>query len=229
MPGGWSLRTHGSLATCEEERLRERAEDEHSRKTQINENEGGEGSCQDTIHAPLNRDLDPLRVCDGESAATGPSATDERNTEQEFVKAGILASGLGGQLSEETTIKPMVEIRHDQAPDPRLGPSTFMISRGDGVSTGELHDLLAFRKRYVKNSMLTAVHPPPRHERTEIDGHQIIDMTEKPQAAKGGFNGAFFVMEAEIVDCIDDDDTIRDTMMREWLWETGGARWKVMS
>ena len=91
---------------------------------------------------------------------------------------------------------------------PHLGPETFMITWGDGVSTVDLDALVAFHKDHGKLCTLTAVHPPARYGHIEICGDQITEFTEKPQAAEGWINGAFFVMEPEVADYIEGDDTL---------------------
>ncbi len=143
---------------------------------------------------------------------------------------------------------------------PHLGTDgTFMVTWGDGVATIDLDALVDFHKNHGKICTLTAVHPPARYGHIEIVGDQITEFTEKPQAAEGWINGAFFVMEPEIADYIDDDDTLfereplerlaaegqlmayqhtdfwacmdtmRDKVMLEKLWESGNAPWKVWS
>jgi glucose-1-phosphate cytidylyltransferase len=140
---------------------------------------------------------------------------------------------------------------------PRLGPGTFMVTWGDGVSTVDLERLLEFHRSHGKLCTLTAVHPPARYGHIELDGDQIVEFTEKPQAAEGWINGAFFVMEPEVAEYIDGDDTLfereplerlaangelmaykhddfwacmdtmRDKVMLEKLWDSGKAPWKV--
>ena len=141
---------------------------------------------------------------------------------------------------------------------PHLGDQgTFMVTWGDGLSTIDLDALVEFHRDHGKLCTLTAVHPPARYGHIEIEGDQIIEFTEKPQAAEGWINGAFFVMEPEIADYIDGDDTLfereplerlasdgqlmaykhtdfwacmdtmRDKVMLDKLWESGSAPWKV--
>ena len=134
---------------------------------------------------------------------------------------------------------------------------TFMVTWGDGVSTVDLDRLVEFHRSHGKICTLTAVHPQARYGHIEIVGDQITEFTEKPQAAEGWINGAFFVMEPEIADYIDGDDTLfereplerlaqegqlmayqhtdfwacmdtmRDKVMLEKMWESGEAPWKV--
>src|SRR5688572_4857129 len=80
---------------------------------------------------------------------------------------------------------------------PHLGPDTFMVTWGDGVSTVDLDALVKFHKDHGKICTLTAVRPPARYGHLEIDGDRVVEFTEKPQASEGWINGAFFVMEPE--------------------------------
>ena len=142
---------------------------------------------------------------------------------------------------------------------PHLGPGTCMITWGDGLADVDLDALLEFHKSHGKLCTLTAVHPPARYGHLEIVGDAITEFTEKPQAAEGWINGAFFVMEQGVADYIDDDntlfereplerlakdgelmayqhtgfwacmDTMRDKVMLDKLWTSGAAPWKAWS
>lgn len=139
---------------------------------------------------------------------------------------------------------------------PHIGGETCMVTWGDGVSDVNLHDLLAFHRSHGKLATLTAVRPPARFGALELDGSQITSFSEKPQTGEGWINGAFFVLEPEVFDYIEGDDTqfehaplenlakdgqlmayqhtgfwqcmdtIRDKKLLESLWETD-APWKV--
>jgi glucose-1-phosphate cytidylyltransferase len=140
---------------------------------------------------------------------------------------------------------------------PHIGNETFMATYGDGVSDVNLQDLLAFHKSHGKLVTLTVVHPPARFGHLELDGHQVTEFSEKPQTREGWINSGFFVLEPEIFDYIDGDetswekeplerlakegqvmayqhtsfwqcmDTIRDKKLLETLWQTGKAPWKM--
>ena len=140
---------------------------------------------------------------------------------------------------------------------PYMGDETFMMTWGDGVGAVDLKALLDFHKSHGKMATLTAVRPPARFGHLEIDGNQIIEFSEKPQAAEGWINGAFFVLEPGIADYIDGDDTLfereplmrlaaegqlmayhhddfwacmdtlRDKVMLENLWKTEKAPWRI--
>jgi glucose-1-phosphate cytidylyltransferase len=136
-----------------------------------------------------------------------------------------------------------------------LGDSTFMLTWGDGVSDVDLHSLLAFHRRHGKLATVTAVRPQARYGHFVFDGDRVARFDEKPQTAEGWINGAFFVLEPEVLDYIDGDammfehapmerlardgqlmaykhdgfwacmDTLRDKMKLEELWQSGERPW----
>ncbi len=140
---------------------------------------------------------------------------------------------------------------------PYLGGGTFMLTWGDGVSDVDLDKLLAFHRSHGKLATMTAVRPPARFGHLEINDNKITEFSEKPQTAEGWINGAFFVLEPEIFDYIEGDDTqwekeplerlaaegqlhayihssfwqcmdtIRDKKLLEGLWDAGNAPWKT--
>ena len=140
---------------------------------------------------------------------------------------------------------------------PYLGSGTFMLTWGDGVSDIDLRKLLEFHRAHGKLATLTAVRPPARFGHIELEGDVVSEFSEKPQAREGWINGAFFVLEQEVLDYIDGDetewekeplerlaadgqlmayrhdgfwqcmDTIRDRKLLQSLWDSGSAPWKV--
>ncbi len=140
---------------------------------------------------------------------------------------------------------------------PYLGNRTFMLTWGDGVSTVDLHKLRDFHKSHGKLATVSAVRPPARFGRLEIQADQVVEFSEKPQLGEGWINGAFFVLEPGIFDYIEGDDTqwerepmerlardgqlmayrhtgfwqcmdtLRDKRLLESLWQSGDAPWKV--
>ncbi len=140
---------------------------------------------------------------------------------------------------------------------PYMGDETFMLTWGDGVSTVDLNRLLAFHRAHGRLATMTAVRPPARYGHLEFDGNRIREFTEKPQTAEGWINGAFFVVEPQVFDYIDGDDTQfekeplerlaadgelmaykhdgfwqcmdtrRDKYVLEKLWDSGEAPWKI--
>ena len=140
---------------------------------------------------------------------------------------------------------------------PHLGDSTFMLTWGDGVSNVNLRELLEFHRSHGRIATITAVRPPARFGRLEIEGNQVTRFDEKPLAGEAWINGAFFVLEPRVFDYIGGDqtqfereplenlardgelmaychngfwqcmDTLRDKVRLEALWNGGDAPWKV--
>ncbi len=134
---------------------------------------------------------------------------------------------------------------------------TFMMTFGDGVSNVDISDLVAFHKAHGKLATLTAVRPPARFGHVELDDAKVVEFSEKPQTGEGWINGGFFVLEPEVIDYIDDDDTsfqqaplerlaregqlmayrhesfwqcmdtLRDKELLQSMWDSGSAPWKV--
>lgn len=142
---------------------------------------------------------------------------------------------------------------------PHIGNETFMLTWGDGVSDVNLCDLLRFHRSHGKLATLTAVRPPARYGHLQLEDARVAEFSEKPQTAEGWINGAFFVLEPEVFDYIEGDDTawereclerlaregqlmayrhtsfwqcmdtLRDRKLLESLWMTGAAPWKQWS
>ncbi|MBD2102625.1 glucose-1-phosphate cytidylyltransferase [Leptolyngbya sp. FACHB-261] len=141
---------------------------------------------------------------------------------------------------------------------PHLGNETFMLTYGDGVSDVNLQELLAFHRSHGKLATLTVVHPPTRFGYLEVRGSgQVMEFSEKPQTREGWINGGFFVLEPEVFNYIDGDettwekeplerlaedgqlmayqhtsfwqcmDTLRDKRALEALWQSNKAPWKI--
>lgn len=138
-----------------------------------------------------------------------------------------------------------------------LCDGTFMLTWGDGVSDVDLDQLLAFHRAHGRFATMTAVRPPARYGHLVTDGDQVVDFTEKPQIGEGWINGAFFVLEPEVFDYIEGDDTqwekepmerlakdgqlmafkhdgfwqcmdtVREKHILEELWQSGRAPWQT--
>ena len=140
---------------------------------------------------------------------------------------------------------------------PHLGGGTFMLTWGDGVSNVNLTDLLKFHRSHGRIATVTAVRPPARFGRLELDGARVARFDEKPLSGEAWINGAFFVLEPRVFDYIAGDatlferepleglardgqlmayqhdgfwqcmDTMRDKVRLEGLWAGGDAPWKI--
>ena len=102
-----------------------------------------------------------------------------------------------------------------------LQDGTFMLTYGDGVADIDLRALLAFHRSHGKLATVTAVRPPSRFGSFLLDGNRITDFQEKPQTGEGWINGGFFVLEPEVLDYIDADDTIFERSPLERLAQDG--------
>jgi glucose-1-phosphate cytidylyltransferase len=139
----------------------------------------------------------------------------------------------------------------------KLRDGTFMMTYGDGVSDVDIDKLLKFHRAHGRLATVTAVRPPARFGCIEFDGDRVVNFTEKPQLGEGWINGGFFVLEPEVLDYIDGDDThwerepmerlahdgqmmayrhegfwqcmdtLRDKRMLDAIWESGTVPWKA--
>ena len=134
---------------------------------------------------------------------------------------------------------------------------TFMFTYGDGVADININKLLAFHKSHGKLGTITTVRTPARFGRLGFDGDRIAEFYEKPEAAEGWINGGYFVLEPQVIDYIESDDsiwervpieklasdgqlmgyrhygfwscmdTLKEKNFLEELWNSGKAPWKI--
>jgi glucose-1-phosphate cytidylyltransferase len=140
-----------------------------------------------------------------------------------------------------------------------MGDGSFMLTWGDGVSDVNLEKLFAFHRSHGKLATMTAVRPPARYGHICFEGDRVVEFTEKPQAAEGWINGAFFVLEKGVGEYIDSDnvmfehepmrrlaadgqlmayrhesfwqcmDTLREKHLLQQLWDSERPPWKTWS
>ena len=138
-----------------------------------------------------------------------------------------------------------------------VGPETFMLTYGDGVSSLNVADLLAFHRSHGRIATVTAVRPPARFGGMVFEGTRVVRFEEKPQIGEGWINGGYFVLEPGVSRYLENDesiferepleklaadgelmafhhegfwqcmDTLRDLRLLESLWQSGQAQWKV--
>jgi len=72
----------------------------------------------------------------------------------------------------------------------------FCLTYGDGVSDVDVTQLLAFHREHGRMCTVTAVRPPGRFGEMRINGDEVSEFNEKPQATEGLINGGFFVCDA---------------------------------
>lgn len=138
-----------------------------------------------------------------------------------------------------------------------VGNETFCFTYGDGVTDLRIDELVAFHHRHGKRATLTAIQPPGRYGALKIEEMTVRHFQEKPAGDGAWINGGYFVLEPEVFDEIQDDntswettplqhmtevgqlmafqhrgfwqamDTLRDRNQLEELWQTGKSPWKV--
>ncbi len=139
-----------------------------------------------------------------------------------------------------------------------IGNETFMMTYGDGVSDIDISKLLTYHKEKSMLATVTAVQPVGRFGALDLDkSDSVISFLEKPRGDNTWINAGFFVLEPDIFEYIDGDETIwekapleklagknqlnaykhdgfwkpMDTMRDKTelvnLWESDKAPWKV--
>lgn len=139
-----------------------------------------------------------------------------------------------------------------------LNGESFFLTYGDGVSDVNIEEVLNFHKKGGRMATLTTVQPLGRFGALDIlENGEITNFKEKKKEDSGWINAGFMVLEPEIIDLIEGDDTIferypleeaarqggldayrhdgfwqcMDTMNEkkklEDLWNSGKAPWKV--
>ena len=134
----------------------------------------------------------------------------------------------------------------------------FMLTYGDGVGNVDIGSLFNFHKEHGRLVTVTSVQPLGRFGALNIgDNMEVRSFLEKPRGDGAWINGGFFVCQPEVIDFIQDDDTIwerepmqqiaaqdqmrafkhdgfwkpmdtlRDKQELEKLWASGNAPWKL--
>jgi glucose-1-phosphate cytidylyltransferase len=88
-----------------------------------------------------------------------------------------------------------------------IGEDHFMLTYGDGVGDVNIAKLWAFHRRQGKIGTVTGVRAASRYGELVLDGAQVKDFSEKPQAKKGFISGGFFVFDRRFFEYLKDDDS----------------------
>lgn len=157
----------------------------------------------------------------------------------------------------ETGLKTMTGGRIKRIKD-YIGNEPFMLTYGDGVSDIDMNDLIRFHQSHGKIATVTSVNVGQRFGVLDIsENNQIMSFREKDQMDGSYINAGYMVLNPEVFDYIEGDetsfekepleklakegqlmaykyhgfwkcmDTQRDKMQLEALWESGNAPWKV--
>lgn len=103
-----------------------------------------------------------------------------------------------------------------------IGNEPFMLTYGDGVSDVNLEELLKFHKKKGKLATLTAIQPGGRFGMLDIDHNESIgSFREKSKEDGGWINGGFMVLEPEVIDYIQDNQTVFEKEPLEKLAQEG--------
>lgn len=139
-----------------------------------------------------------------------------------------------------------------------IGNEPFMLTYGDGVADVNIGELVAYHKTHGKLATVTSIQPAGRFGALDLDNDNVIHgFQEKPKGDGAWVNGGFFVMQPEVLEYIDGDetileraplerlarngqlvaykhsgfwqpmDTLRDKNHLDELWKSGEAPWKV--
>lgn len=140
-----------------------------------------------------------------------------------------------------------------------LDDEPFCLTYGDGVADIDVTALIESHRRSGALATVTAVVPPGRFGFLSLmpDEDRVLGFREKANDDSGYINGGFFVVEPEVHDYIDGDetvwereplerlaqdgglyayrhrgfwqnmDTLRDKNVLDGLWKSGEAPWKT--
>ncbi|MDD6157396.1 MAG: glucose-1-phosphate cytidylyltransferase [Lachnospiraceae bacterium] len=139
-----------------------------------------------------------------------------------------------------------------------IGDETFLLTYGDGVCDVNIRDVLDFHRTHGKLATMTAVQPGGRFGTLEINQNNTIQrFAEKRKEDGGWINGGYMVLEPQVLEYIEGDqttfekeplerlseegqlvaykydgfwqcmDTMKDKMYLEELLSVGQAPWKV--
>ena len=88
-----------------------------------------------------------------------------------------------------------------------VGDETFCFTYGDGVTDLDIGALLQFHRQHGKLATVTAIQPPGRYGALNLSGPAVRNFQEKPAGDGAWINGGFFVLEPQVFDYIESDQT----------------------
>jgi len=98
---------------------------------------------------------------------------------------------------------------------------TFCFTYGDGLGNINITELIKYHKNQKTTATITAVQPPGRFGKLDIEDSKITQFVEKPSGDGNWINGGFFVLEPDVFDYIEGDDTIWEKKPLEKLAMSG--------
>ena len=132
----------------------------------------------------------------------------------------------------------------------------FIFTYGDGLADIDVNELVSFHKSHHRMATVTAVAQPPRYGAIELIENTVVSFSEKSADNEALINGGFFVLEPDVLQFIEGDDThwekepvsklvkmkelkayrhfgfwqsmdtLREKQLLENLWQSGNAPWK---
>jgi glucose-1-phosphate cytidylyltransferase len=140
-----------------------------------------------------------------------------------------------------------------------IGNEPFMLTYGDGVADIDINKLVKIHTENGRLATVTVVQPSGRFGAIQLDdnNNNVLSFKEKPKGDGSWINGGFFVLQPEVFDYIDGDntifereplenlatgdnlcayrhygfwrpmDTLRDKTDLEEAWQSGDAKWKI--
>lgn len=85
----------------------------------------------------------------------------------------------------------------------------FFLTYGDGLSNVNLTDLLTHHEKTDSLLTITAVHPTSRYGEVKVDADgRVSDFTEKPEFTEDWISGGFMVVEPDVVQMVEGDETV---------------------
>ncbi len=133
----------------------------------------------------------------------------------------------------------------------------FFFTYGDGLADIDITKELTFHNQHHKLATVCAVLPPGRYGALLREGIKVEGFEEKPPGDSSWINGGFFVLQPDVLEYIEGDntswegesltklaadgqlaafehrefwrpmDTLRDKIHLEELWNSGNAPWKI--
>ncbi len=98
-----------------------------------------------------------------------------------------------------------------------VGNETFLMTYGDGVCDVDINELLKYHKSHGKKATLTAVKLEQEKGVLDIGGNNAVKAFREKNISDGApINAGYMVLEPEVFDYIDGDDTVfeREPLMR---------------
>jgi glucose-1-phosphate cytidylyltransferase len=102
-----------------------------------------------------------------------------------------------------------------------IGNETCMLTYGDGVSDVNITELINFHQKSGCLATLTAIRPGGRFGAIDIVNNRVERFSEKSVTDGGWINGGFMVLDPQVLNYIDGDDTVFEREPLERLSSEG--------